>query len=81
MDKEAFLKGNVEANLEEVLMVFARSPKYAEVVKRCKEELKWTDPNDEVELEGRHNVGFGMHLRWKTMRLSSELCWSVSWYC
>ena len=30
------------------------------------------DGSDIVELEGRHNVGFGMHIRWKTMCVNSE---------
>ena len=29
------------------------------------------------ELLGRHNVGFGLHIRWKIMRVNSELCWSA----
>ena len=33
------------------------------------------DPSDIIELEGRHNVGFGMHIRWKTMRVNSEQRW------
>ena len=48
VDKGAFIKGNVEVDVEEVVMVFERSPTYAEVVERCKEELKWTNPNDVV---------------------------------
>ena len=39
--------------------------------------LEWTNPNDLVELEGRHNVGFGMHSRWNTMPLNSESCSSL----
>ena len=77
VDKGAFIKGNVEVDVEEVVMVFERSPTYAEVVERCKEELKWSHHNDVVESEGRHNVGFGLHLRWKIMRVNSELCWSA----
>ena len=33
------------------------------------------DPSDVVEFEGRHNVGLGMHIRWKTMRVNSEQRW------
>ena len=77
VDKGTFIKGNVEVDLEEVVMVFEHSPTYAEVVKRCKEELKWTHRNDVVKLEGMHNVGFGLHLRWKIMNVDSELCWSA----
>ena len=39
--------------------------------------LNWKDPNDVVSLEGRHNVGFGMHIRWKTMLINSDLCWGA----
>src|ERR1041385_5114919 len=77
VDKGAFIKGNVEVDLEEIAMVFENIPTYAEVVERCKEELKWTHRNYVVELEGRHNVGFGLHLRWKIMRVNSKLCWSA----
>jgi hypothetical protein len=28
-----------------------------------------------VESEGRHNAGFNMHVRWKTMRINSEQSW------
>ena len=34
--------------------------------------LNWMDPNDIVELEERHNVGFEMHICWKTMRTKSS---------
>src|SRR3954465_3227890 len=68
VDKEAFIKGNGEFDKEEVVVVFEHSPTYAELVERCKEELKWTHQNDVVELKGRHNVGFGHHVRWKIMR-------------
>ena len=37
--------------------------------------LNLKDPSDTVELEGRHNVGFGMHIRWKIMRVNSEQRW------
>jgi hypothetical protein len=26
-------------------------------------DLNWNEPSDVVELERRHNVGFGMHIR------------------
>ena len=77
VDKEAFLKGNVEHDPDEIVVVFDRSPNYVEVVERIRIALEWTDPKDLVELEGRHNVGFGMHSRWKIMPLNSESCWSL----
>jgi hypothetical protein len=35
------------------------------------------DPSDVVELEGRHNAGFGIHFRWKIMRINSEQRWGA----
>src|SRR4051812_35848498 len=75
VDKDAFLKGNIEPDPDELDIVFERSPTYAEVLEKVRIELKWMDPCDVVELEGRHNVGFGMHIRWKTMRIFSEARW------
>ena len=75
MDKEAFLRGNIEPDPDEIDLVFDRSPTYAEVLQQIRVDLNWMDPSDVVELEGRHNVGFGMHNRWKTMRISSEQRW------
>ncbi len=75
VDKEAFLKGNVETDPDELDMVFESSPSYAELLKQVRKDLNWMDPSDVVEFEGRHNVGFGMHIRWKTMRVNSEQCW------
>src|SRR4051812_31343310 len=67
MDKEAFLRGNTKPDPDEIDLVFDRSPNYAEVLQQIQVDLNWMDPSDVVELEGRHNVGFGMHNRWKTM--------------
>jgi hypothetical protein len=77
VDKDAFLKGNIEPDPEEVDLVFDVSPSFAEVVAQVRVELNWNEPNDGVELEGRHNVGFGMHTRWKIMRINSEQRWSI----
>ena len=74
-DKDAFLKGNIEPDPDELDMVFDSSPSYAELLQQVREDLNWTDPSDIIELEGRHNVGFGMHIRWKTMRVNSEQRW------
>jgi hypothetical protein len=57
-DKEDFLKGNVEVDPKEVMMVFDRSPNYAEVPEKLRIELKWSEPSDVVELDGMHNVLF-----------------------
>ena len=75
VDKDAFLKGNIEPDPDEHDLVFDRSPNYAEVLKQVRIVLHWNEPCDVVELEGRHNVGFGMHIRWKTMCINSEQRW------
>jgi hypothetical protein len=58
-------------------MVFERSPNYIEVVEKVRIKVKWNDPSDVVELEGRHDVGFGMHIHLKTMPLNLEERWSA----
>ena len=75
VDKNAFLRGNIEPDPDELDLVFERTPTYAEVLEQLRIELKWMDPKDDIELEGRHNVGLGMHVRWKTMRIFSEARW------
>lgn len=76
VDKEAFLKGNIEPDPDELDMVFeSSSPSYAEVLEQVRKDLNWMDSSDNVELVGRHNVGFEMHVRWKTMRVNSEQRW------
>ena len=72
MNKDAFLKGNVDTDLDEHALVFEASPNYVEVLEQVRKELNWMDQSDIVVLEGRHNVGFGHHVRWKTMELNSE---------
>ena len=63
VDKDAFLKGNIEPDPDERVLVFDHSPNYDEVLEQVRLELLWNEPTDVVELEGRHNVGFGMHVR------------------
>ena len=63
VDKDAFLRGNIEPDPDEHAIVFERSPNYAEVLEGMRAELNWKEASDVVELEGRHNVGFGMHIR------------------
>ncbi|KAK1650572.1 hypothetical protein QYE76_068377 [Lolium multiflorum] len=75
VDKDSFLKGNIDPDPDEVDLVFERSPNYAEVLEKVRIDLNWMDPSNVVELEGRHNAGFGMHVRWKTMRINSEQRW------
>jgi hypothetical protein len=77
VDKDDFLKENLEPDPEKVDLMFDRNPSFAEVVAQVRIDLNWNEPNDGVELEGRYNVGFGMHNRWKTMCINSEQHWSV----
>ena len=77
VDKDAFLKGNIEPDPDEVALVFEHSPTYADVLKQVRIELNWLGTSDGVELEGRHNAGHGVHLRWKFLRIKSELHWAV----
>ena len=70
-DKDTFLKGNIEPDLDKLDMVFDSSPSYAELLQQVWKDLNWMDPSDIIELEGRHNVGFGMHICWKTMHVNS----------
>ena len=77
VDKDAFLRGNIEPDLHEFDLVFERSPTYAELLEGVRIDMNWMDPSHVVELEGRHNVGFGMHVRWKTMRINSEHRWGA----
>lgn len=77
VDKDGFLKGNIESNPDEVDLVFKSSPAYAEVLKQVRIELKRMYPNDVFELEERHNVGFGLHIHRKTMHIHSEQHWVV----
>ena len=49
VDKEAFLKGNIDHDLEEIVVLFDRSPNYVELVEKVRIALNWKDPNDVVE--------------------------------
>ncbi|KAE8767713.1 hypothetical protein D1007_60897 [Hordeum vulgare] len=75
VDKDAFLKGNIDPDPDELDMVFDFCPSYAELLEQVRKVLNWMGPSDVVEFDGRHNVGFGMHVRWKTMRVNSEQRW------
>ncbi|KAE8766979.1 hypothetical protein D1007_61720 [Hordeum vulgare] len=75
VDKDAFLKGNIDPDPDELDMVFDLCPSYAELLEQVRKDLNWMDPSDVVEFASRHNVGFGMHIRWKTMRVNSEQRW------
>ncbi|KAE8773598.1 hypothetical protein D1007_54115 [Hordeum vulgare] len=75
VDKDAFLKGNIDPDPDELDMVFDFCPSYAELLEQVQKDLNWMDPSDVVEFDGRHNVGFGMHICWKSMRVNSEQRW------
>ncbi|KAE8812601.1 hypothetical protein D1007_10297 [Hordeum vulgare] len=56
-------------------MVFDFCPSYVELLEQVRKDLNWMDPSDVVEFDGRHNVGFKMHIRWNTMRVNFEQRW------
>ena len=45
VDKEAFLKGNVEADPDELDMVFESSPSYVEVLEQVRKDFNWMNPS------------------------------------
>ncbi|KAE8786687.1 hypothetical protein D1007_39510 [Hordeum vulgare] len=75
VDKDAFLKGNIDPEPDELDMVFDFCPSYAELLEQVPKDLNWMDPSDVVEFDGRYNVGFRMHIQWNTMRVNSEKRW------
>ena len=78
VDKEGFFSNNAEyVDPKEEVMVFATSPTYIEIVARVREVLKWMDPRDKVELDGRYDVGLGHKTRMKKMPISCELDWGA----
>ena len=56
------MNGNVEQDTDELDMVFESSPSYADVLEQVRKDLNWMDQSNVVEFDGRHNVGFGMHI-------------------
>src|SRR3954471_2381304 len=42
-DKDAFLKGNIEPDPDELDMVFDSSPSYAELLQQVRKDLNWMD--------------------------------------
>ena len=69
------MNGNADEGEEP--MVFDSSPSYDEVVVKVRNVLDWIDPNDEVKLIGRYDVGVGAKSRLKSMPITSELHWKV----
>jgi hypothetical protein len=55
--------------------VFVTSLIYVEVVARVSEVLKWKDPREKVELDGRYHVGSGHKTRMKKMPIKREVDW------
>jgi hypothetical protein len=43
--------------------VFECTSNYVEVLEHVRIDLHWNEPSHVAELEGRHNVGFGMQIR------------------
>ena len=75
MDKEAFFSNNADPG--EKTMVFDTIPSYEEVVAKVRHVLEWMDPNDDVKLIGRYDVGVGVKSRLKSMPITSDLHWDV----
>ena len=69
VDKDAFLKGIIEPDPDELDMVFESSPCYDGVLEQVRKDLNWMDPSDIVGLEGRHNVGV-----WNAYPLENNAC-------
>ena len=49
VDKDAFLKGNIEPDPDERVLVFDCSPNYDEVLEQVRFDLHWNEPTDVVE--------------------------------
>lgn len=57
LDKGTFMKGNADEGEESI--VFYSSPTYDEVVVKVRKVLDWIDPNVDVKLIGKYDVGVG----------------------
>ena len=78
VDKEAFFGNNGEfVDDGEKVMVFTKSPTFVEVVARVREVLKWPDPGEKIELDGRYFVGSGHRPRKKKIPITCELDWGA----
>ncbi|KAE8769123.1 hypothetical protein D1007_59333 [Hordeum vulgare] len=75
VDKDAFLKCNIDPDPDELDMLFECCTSYAELLEQVRKDLNWMDPSDVIEFDGRRNVGFGMQNRWKTTRVNSKQRW------
>src|SRR3989337_1225723 len=75
LDKTTFMNGN--DNEGEEAMVFDTSPSFDDLVVEVRNVLHWNDPNAEVNLIGRYDVGLGLKSRLKSMPITSQLHWNV----
>lgn len=77
-----FSSNNVDIlDNKEKVMVFVTSPSYDEVAKRVKNISNWLDPSEQVEPEGRYDVGSGPRSWMKVMHITSEFDWGVQGGC
>ncbi|KAE8777983.1 hypothetical protein D1007_49211 [Hordeum vulgare] len=51
VDKDAFLKGNIDPDPDELDMVFDLCPSYGELLEQVRKDLNWMDPSDVVEFD------------------------------
>ena len=58
-------------------MVFDTGTSFDGLVVKVRSVLYWNDPNAEVKLIRRHDVGLGVKSRLKTMPITSQLHWNV----
>ena len=75
LDKSTFMLGNDDEGEE--AMVFDTSPNFDDLVVKVRSVLHWNDPNAEVKLIGRYDVGLGVKSRLKSMPITSQLHWYV----
>ncbi|KAE8798371.1 hypothetical protein D1007_26467 [Hordeum vulgare] len=51
VDKDAFLKGNIDPDPDELDMVFDLCPSYGELLEQVRKDSNWMDPSDVVEFD------------------------------
>ncbi|KAE8809295.1 hypothetical protein D1007_14078 [Hordeum vulgare] len=51
VDKDAFLKGNIDPDPDELDMVFDLCPSYGELLEQVRKDLNWMYPSDVVEFD------------------------------
>ncbi|KAF6997137.1 hypothetical protein CFC21_013393 [Triticum aestivum] len=71
LEKLTFMLGNDDEGEE--AMVFDTSPSFDDLVVKVRSVLHWNDPNAEVKLIGRYDVGLGVKSRLKSMPITSQL--------